>query len=124
LALRGTGETIEGTFPYYDAVYLGGKETLRGFRMRRFAGNSALSGSAEARLLIKRIFLIFPGDFGIMAFTDFGRAWFNDASPGGWHNSAGGGIFLAPLYRQFTISFAAASSVEGLLLNGGLGFAF
>ncbi len=124
LAWRGTGETIEGRFPYYDAVYLGGKETLRGFRMRRFAGNSAFSGSAEARLLIKKIFLIFPGDFGIIAFTDFGRAWFNDESPGGWHNSAGGGIFLAPLYRQFTISFTAASSVEGLLLNGGLGFAF
>jgi hypothetical protein len=30
LAWRGAGETIEGAFPYYDAAYLGGKETLRG----------------------------------------------------------------------------------------------
>ncbi len=124
LALHGWGAKAWGAFPYYEAVYVGGNRSLRGYLRERFGGDTAALGSAELRLALFRPKLLVPMDFGIFAFTDAGRVWLNEQSPEGWHTSAGGGIWFAPITRSSTFSIGAASSVEGLRITAGGGFGF
>ncbi|MEK7729982.1 MAG: BamA/TamA family outer membrane protein [candidate division KSB1 bacterium] len=124
LAFHGWGAKAWGTFPYYEAVYVGGNRSLRGYLRERFGGDTAALGSAELRLALFRPKLIVPTDFGVFAFTDAGRVWLNDESPEGWHTSAGGGIWFAPIMRGSTFSIGAASSLEGLRITAGAGFGF
>lgn len=124
LALQSMAQKIWGPFPYYEAAFLGGRESLRGFRRFRFAGDAALSGRAEMRVKFFRAKVIVPTSFGILLFGDTGRVWFKNESPGNWHTALGGGVWVAPLRRRVTFSLSAANSTEGLRLNAGGGFAF
>lgn len=124
LALRGWGAKAWGTFPYYEAIYLGGNHSLRGYLRERFGGDQAALGSAELRLALFRANVLVPTDFGVFSFTDAGRVWLKDDSLEGWHTVAGGGIWFAPISRSSTFSIGAASSVEGLRLTAGGGFSF
>jgi hypothetical protein len=124
LALHGWGAKAWGGFPYYEAVYVGGNRSLRGYLRERFGGDTGALGSAELRVALFRPFLLVPTEVGVFAFTDAGRVWLNDESPDGWHTSAGGGIWFAPITRGSTFSIGAASSVEGLRITAGGGFAF
>ena len=124
IALRANGEYVQGKYPYYYASYIGGEETLRGYNLNRFAGDLALSGSFEVRWFIGRIRIIFPSDFGLVGFADAGRVWYEDESPGGWHNTQGGGFYLAPILRDYTFSLTFAHSKESFLLYWNMGFSF
>jgi hypothetical protein len=124
-ALHAAGEKIWGTFPYYEAAYLGGRESLRGFRRERFAGDAALNGSAELQLfLLTSKNILFPTDVGLFFFADAGRVWVDGESPGDWHSTTGAGLWLAPIYRIFTFSIGAGQSAEGTRITAGGGFAF
>ncbi|MDZ7267343.1 MAG: BamA/TamA family outer membrane protein [candidate division KSB1 bacterium] len=125
LATRGAGEKIWGrAYPYYEAAFAGGNVSLRGFRRERFAGDAAAIGNAELRAHLVRTKVVFPMDFGLFVFGDAGRVWFESQSPGGWHTSLGGGLWLAPIYRRFTFSIGVGSSAEGKQLTAGGGFMF
>lgn len=123
-ALRIGAEKLWGTFPYYEAAFIGGAHRLRGFRTERFAGDASLYGSAELRTVLGHIGFLVPWDIGVFAFTDVGRVFVSGESIGGWHVSAGGGIWGAPLYRNFTGSFTVARSKEGTTFYVGSGFGF
>ncbi len=124
MAFGAGAEKIWGGFPYYDAAYLGGTSTLRGFPRERFAGEASVNGVAAATLKLFRYYFLFPTDFGIFILCDAGRVWLDGESPGGWHTSFGGGVFVSPTYRQLTFSIGAAQSDEGLRLSFGGGFKF
>ncbi len=123
-ALRVGGAKVWGTFPYYEAAYIGGPETLRGFRTDRFAGDASLYASAEWRMFLGRIGFLIPWDIGVFAISDVGRVYMSGLSPGGWHFSYGGGIWASPFNRQFTSSVSIAFSTEGTSLYAGTGFMF
>jgi hypothetical protein len=124
LALGIAAEKLWGNYPFYEAAFLGGPHMLRGFRTERFAGDAALLGRAEFRVLLGHLGLLVPWDVGVFAFADAGRVYEAGASPGGWHVSAGGGIWGAPLYREFTGNITLATSSEGIALYIGSGFGF
>jgi hypothetical protein len=124
VALRAGGEKVWGTFPYYEAAYIGGSETLRGFRTDRFAGDASLYASAEWRMFLGRVGFLIPWDIGVFAISDVGRVYLSGLSPGGWHFSYGGGIWASPFNRQFTSSVSVAFSTEGTSLYAGTGFIF
>ena len=124
LALRVAGERIFGDFPFYEAAFLGGAGSLRGYALQRFGGDASLLASAELRVSLFRPRLLVPTEVGIFLLADAGRVWLDDASPGSVHSDVGGGIWLAPLSRDIIVSFVAAQSVDGLYINGGLGFGF
>jgi hypothetical protein len=124
VALRVGGEKVWGTFPFYEAAFLGGPRRLRGFRRERFAGDASVYGSAEFRVLLGHLGFLLPWDVGVFGFADAGRVFVSGASPGGWHTSAGGGVWGAPLYRRFTGSFTVARSGEGTTFYVGSGFGF
>jgi hypothetical protein len=117
-------EKIYGTFPYYRAAYIGGGHSLRGFKSRRFAGDQAVSGTAEIRLHVTRQRIIFPSDMGLFIYSDGGRVWYGQESPGKWHITGGAGLYIAPLMRDFTIRASLARSDEGTRFYWDLGFAF
>jgi outer membrane protein assembly factor BamA len=125
LALRIAGERLWGRrFPFYEAAFLGGSESLRGFRRQRFAGDASAFGSAELRFFLARIFLLVPTDVGLFGLADAGRVWLDGKSEGSWHKDFGGGLWLAPLRRDFTFSIGAGVSNEQTAVVAGLGFGF
>jgi hemolysin activation/secretion protein len=97
---------------------------LRGFRAYRFAGDAAAWANVDLRFFLKKIWIVFPADFGLFTFADAGRVWIDKESPGDWHTDAGGGVWLAPVRRDFTISIGAGFSKETTQVIAGLGFAF
>lgn len=121
LALRAGSRHAWGAFPVQDAAFLGGKNTLRGFRYQRFAGDAAVYGSAELRAPVRRILLLVRGELGAFAFADAGRVFVDGASPGGWHTGYGGGLTFTSL--GMTLSATYALGEEGrVYLDFGMPF--
>ncbi len=124
LALRARGVTIVGEAPFQDAAFLGGRHSLRGWSRERFAGDAAVSGSAELRVRLSRFRLMLPGDFGVFALADVGRVYVDGASPGGWHAGSGGGIWFAFIDRASTMTISVAHGPERTAVYAGLDFVF
>ncbi len=112
LAVRAGGKKVWGTFPFYDAAFLGGANDLRGYSEQRFAGDAALYGNGELRLFVARYRLLLPGEFGVFGLADVGRVFLNGESSNDWHAAGGGGIWFAYIDRAATMSVAIAQSRE------------
>jgi outer membrane protein assembly factor BamA len=101
-----------GTFDIPQAAYLSGVDNLRGYRRNRFGGRTMLYNSAELRFRIADFSTyLFPGSFGLLAFHDIGRVWMDHDPSRAWHNSYGGGLWLAPV-RRFVVTAQLAHSKE------------
>jgi hypothetical protein len=124
LAALIAGRKVWGHYPYFQAAYIGGTRVLRGFDKQRFAGDSSVYANLELRFPISRYFLILPGEFGIYGFVDTGRVFLKGESSDKWHTGYGGGIWVAPVMRQFTMSLAVAGSDEGPRVYFRFGFGF
>lgn len=68
IALRLRGGVASGTLPFFEQFFVGGGETLRGYREDRFWGKNMLLASAELRYPIAQAFT------GAL-FVDYGSAW-------------------------------------------------
>ncbi|NTW50867.1 MAG: BamA/TamA family outer membrane protein, partial [Chlorobiales bacterium] len=64
IVLRASGEKIWGTYPFFEAAYLGGVKSIRGYDQQRFAGDASLFGGAELRLYLTKVNLLVPIYFG------------------------------------------------------------
>ena len=125
LAARVGGQRVFGTYPWFDAAFIGGR-TDRGFHSHRFAGDASLYGSTELRAYLGGpVFAsIFPVRFGLVGFVDSGRVWLKGESSNAWHPSAGGGVLLKPVGTTMVLRAVAAHSSEGTLFYAGSGFRF
>ncbi len=154
LALRAGADHRFGAYPFFDAAVLGGEAafgaasagtggTLRGYRRERFAGRTAASASAEARMkLFDVATYVAPFSVGVLGFADAGRVWsdrvpFSDICdpPGttcpdvsldageGLHLGYGGGLWFDILDRS-VLSLTVGRSDEETLVTFGLGFAY
>ena len=135
LALRAGGKKVWGTFPFHESAFLGGSGfvgggissgNLRGFRKNRFAGETALYGNSELRLVLTKIKLLVLGELGVFGAADAGRVIY-DGDPDNadkWHNSIGGGFWLSFLQRQQTLSAAIVKGddLAGVYLRAGFMF--
>ncbi len=124
LALRAGARGIFGDAPFFDAAFLGGSSTVRGFDNQRFAGDVAVFGTAEVRLFLFKLGFLTKGDVGVIGFSDVGRVYLDGDSPGGWHQSFGGGVWLGLLGRTAGLSAIIAQSDEGSRLHIGVGMPF
>jgi hypothetical protein len=122
LALRTGGQRVFGDFPLFEAAFLGGRHSLRGYRTERFAGDGSLYGSAELRVPVDTVTLFVRSELGVFAFGDAGRVWYDGSSAGGWHGAWGGGAWLGTLGRA--VSFAVAKGEGGVRLHSWLGLPF
>ncbi|HET6899442.1 MAG TPA: hypothetical protein VFK70_13885, partial [Vicinamibacteria bacterium] len=108
LALRAGGKKVWGTFPFYEAAFLGGPTTLRSARRERYAGDATVFGSAELRLPLVRFNVLMPIRAGVFGLADVGRVYVDGSSPGGWHKGFGGGAWFSFIKPENTLTIAAA----------------
>ena len=135
LALRAGGKKVWGTFPFQESAFLGGpgltggdvsNGSLRGFRKNRFAGDTALYGNSELRLVLAKIKLLVPGELGLFGAADAGRVIYSEDPDDAdtWRTGVGGGLWLSFLQRRQTLSVAAVQGddLTGVYLRSGLTF--
>ena len=123
LALR-VGGKVWREFPYFEAAYIGGSRSVRGFPTQRYAGDGSVYGNAELRIPLTRIYIFVPGTLGVFALGDIGRVYVDGEFSDAWHSSAGGGIWASFLNTANTFSFSVASSEEGTRIYLMAGFAY
>lgn len=124
LAARVGGKKLWGEYPFHEAAFLGGAQTVRGFTPRRFAGDASLYGNLELRLALTRFFLVVPGKLGIFGLSDAGRVYVAGDSSSRWHTAAGGGLWASFVDPGSLVSLAVARSAEGTSLSFKAGFAY
>jgi hypothetical protein len=124
IALRTGGRQLWGEYPFFESAFLGGLASARGFEINRFAGDAMLHGGLELRVPLTRYKLIFPTDFGLFGFVESGRVYLDNEESRRWHSSFGGGLWIAPVYREYTISASVGFSDESLRFDVAAGFAF
>jgi hypothetical protein len=124
LAFRAGGRKLWGKYPYFEAAFIGGPETVRLGRENRFAGDASAYGSAELRVRLGRSMIIVPTDFGVFGLADAGRVWLENESSDTWHEALGGGVWFGFLSRANTLSLAVAASDErtSFYVRAGFGF--
>ncbi|MCH7904170.1 MAG: BamA/TamA family outer membrane protein [Armatimonadetes bacterium] len=59
---------ISGDVPFFEQLFVGGSDSLRGYTNQRFWGKQSLLATLEYRYPIQR-------SFSVVAFTDYGGAW-------------------------------------------------
>ncbi|MEX2284771.1 MAG: BamA/TamA family outer membrane protein [Gemmatimonadota bacterium] len=107
LALRGGAARVFGNeFPLHDAAFLGGRQTLRGYRFNRLAGDTEVHAGAELQLPVGEITIISRTRVGVFGVGDIGRVWFDGDSAGKWHNGVGGGLWLETLRQTVSVTYA------------------
>ncbi|HEV8149925.1 MAG TPA: BamA/TamA family outer membrane protein [Gemmatimonadales bacterium] len=107
LALRAGARRVFGTYPFFEAVSIGGRYSLRGLTSRRFAGDAAVYGNLELRFNFKRFGL---GNWGILGLTDFGRVYLAGETSTRWHTAVGGGLWTAISRHQRVLSATLAGT--------------
>ncbi|KYP15716.1 BamA/TamA family outer membrane protein [Flavihumibacter sp. CACIAM 22H1] len=124
LAGRIGGGGNYGNYEFFQAQYLGGNESLRGYRNFRFAGDHRLYNNLDLRIRLTELRgYILPGALGMMLFQDIGRVWWQGSSSRKWHLGYGAGLWVAPANR-FVVAACYGKSDEGGLPFISLGFQF
>jgi hypothetical protein len=116
---------ITGKYELEQAQYLGYKQSLRGFRIDRFAGRSRAYNNSELRFIKSNVnFGLFRGSLGLLVFNDVGRVWADNEQSTQWHDGYGWGIWIAPLNRLVVGASLMYSKEEKNLALINLGFQF
>lgn len=124
LAFRAGGHRVWGDFPFFEAAFLGGPETLRGYTYQRFAGDAAAWGAAELRLKLLSYGFFLPGDIGVLGLADAGRVWLEGEAAESWHTAVGGGVWVAFIDDAGTVALTFADGDEQTTAHLSMGFAF
>jgi hypothetical protein len=123
-AARVGGKKTWGEYPWYDAAFIGGSASLRGWRIDRFAGDAAAYGSAELRLHLLDGQLLMPSMWGVLGFADVGRVWLDGDSPGSAHWGFGGGLWWGLLGTRNILSLEVGAGEEGTTVYFEWAFAY
>jgi hypothetical protein len=124
LAVRIGGKRVFGEYPFHEAAFIGGPDSVRGLRPQRYAGDAAAYGNAELRLRLFRMNLLVPTDVGVLGLADAGRVFVLPDPSRRWHTAVGGGVWMSFLDRRNTVSLTAARSEGQVRLNFQGGFLF
>ena len=117
-------EKVSGNAPFYFAPTIGQLTGLRGFRPFRFRGTSSYYQMTDLRWeLFSPRNVGVPFSLGIFGAIDYGRVWLEEENSDQWHNSYGGGIWIAPL-DFFVLSIGLHHSIEENLFQFRVGHDF
>jgi hypothetical protein len=126
LAVHASGERTWGTYPFFEAAYLGGVATrspldptgvtagnlLRGYDLNRFAGDAVVAANTDLNVELGRWSTFLPLRYGVFGLFDIGRVFVDGQSSSKWHNAAGGGIsfrlYTSSPFLQLAATFRAA----------------
>ena len=111
-AFRVGAEQVWGRFPWSEAAFIGGGETVRGWDEQRFAGDESVFMNSELRIRLGYPRIVVPVGVGVFGFWDAGRVSLEGASPGGWHTGVGGGLWVQPIGQPYMVRWGFGTSVE------------
>lgn len=118
VVFRFGGEKIWGDYPFYEAAFLGGSTSLRGYDKQRFAGDASLYAGSELRLYMGTFKLLVPVKYGPLFFAETGRVFLEGEDSDAWHTAAGGGLWFSLLESRYTASIAFGRGFDnGRLMN-------
>lgn len=124
-AFKSGGGKVFGSYPFFEAEFVGGSDDLRGYSRRRFAGDAAVYGQFELRAYLLPVNIIVPGKLGLHGLAETGRV-FDDIFDRSdiWHQSYGGGVWISFVDNAVSASFTIAKSSENTFyyFNTGMGF--
>jgi hypothetical protein len=103
---RGSGRRVWGSFPFFEAAFLGGRQNLRGFPQWRFAGDAMVYGGAELGARIGRLPLIMNWSADPFVFLDAGRVFLEGEPSSRWHSAPGAGIALTAMGFTLRLTYA------------------
>ena len=121
VALRAGGEKIWGKFPFYEAAYLGGSKSIRGYDKQRFAGDASLYANSELRLYLGTFKFLVPVMFGPLAFIESGRVFYDGEDSHKWHTGYGGGFWFGFIEPRYALSVAVGRGTDSARLTDGIG---
>jgi hypothetical protein len=130
LHLRVGGKKVWGRYPFHEAAFLGGPDTLRALRRQRYAGDAMAFANSELRVPLFQFQILLPIRFGVLGLADVGRVWLEGESSDRWHKGYGGGVWLMFLRPQNTLTVTAATDPDATGADEGwrvyfhAGFAF
>ena len=124
LAVRAAGKKLWGRYPFHEAAFLGGLESLRGYQKNRFAGDAYVFTNTELRLALGKFFLLLPNHFGLVGLVDTGRVFVENETSSKWHPSVGGGLWVAPLNRENAAILGMAWSEDDTRIYFQFGFGY
>ena len=98
---------------------------MRGYYNGRFRGDSSLFGNAELRLWLgKRKKAVLPLRWGLIAFGESGRVWYEGESSNKWHTGYGGGLMLQLMGTPMALETSIANGDEGIKVYFSGGYSF
>ncbi len=113
LGLKAGYGTSFGDVPFYKLPRLGQQEGLRGFQRNRFAGDSRVYFNSELRIPLAKVeTTVVPLRIGLIGFYDMGKIIQDGQTEEDWQVSYGGGFYLIPLSRSYTLSVLVGASRE------------
>ena len=113
LAARVGAKRVFGDYPYHEAAFIGGSRrdaTVRGLRGQRYAGDASLYANADLRVRLFSVAVLVPTEVGVFGLADVGRAFLDGETSRRWHTGVGGGLWIAPVRRENTLTLSAAKS--------------
>ncbi|HPF69935.1 MAG TPA: BamA/TamA family outer membrane protein [Candidatus Krumholzibacteria bacterium] len=114
LAARAWGRIVDGPAQLDNVLYLGGPESVRGYRFGSLEGDEGWLLSVEYRMPLFLMPISPKGElvgFGLHLFADAGDAWYEGDDPHGPSRSWGGGAHLN--IDTLQLRFEAARTDEG-----------
>jgi hypothetical protein len=122
LDLHVGGEKNWGTYPFFEAAFLGGSalppvlnltgvingNPLRGYDADRFAGDASVVANTELRISLGRFTALLPFRYGVLGLADVGRVFLGSENSSRWHTAAGGGLWLAVFAAAWNFEVGAS----------------
>lgn len=116
LGVRTGGAVNFGDATFYQANFIGGFHTMRGFRRNRFGGDASFYNNIDLRVkLFDWKNYVVPIEFGLIGFHDYGRVWVDGEDSNTWHRGYGGGIYISPLDAVVITTFYGKSNDDEFL---------
>ncbi|WP_439151362.1 metallophosphoesterase [Winogradskyella sp.] len=112
-------------FLFYQGANIGdGGAGLRGYRTERFTGKNSFVTNADLRYSFSSFKTAwFPMQIGVFSGVDVGRVWVKNDSSDKWHNSYGGGFWVA-VADAVAGTFNFFTGEDGLRFSFGFGLNF
>jgi len=124
LATSIEGARVIGDYPFFEAAYLGGRGSIRGYKPNRYAGDGSVLGTAELRVRVYDLTLPIPGTIGLFGGSEVGRVFLDDEASRKWHPTAGGGVFFEMLRGLSVFSLSGWKGREDYSIQFKAGFDF
>ncbi|ARN70967.1 phosphoesterase [Nonlabens tegetincola] len=115
---------IGDDFEFFQSAQLGQNTGLRGYRLQRFSGESAMAFSGDVRYSFNEFNSGFvPLQIGVFVGGDVGRVWLDGEDSSRWHNDYGGGFYVNSA-EAIGATFNLFHGADGFRFSFQVGFSF